>query len=124
VRQVSEVDVAGVVRVYDEARAGEYRVLVDRVWPRGVPKEAARVDVWLKDVAPSTALRRWYGHDPALFEEFRRRYEEELTERPAADALRPLEELTAARKTVLVTATRDVPHSHAAVLASLLNLTM
>jgi uncharacterized protein YeaO (DUF488 family) len=112
-----------VVRIYDEAEAGEYRVLVDRVWPRGISKEAARLDLWLKDVAPSTDLRRWYGHDPARFEEFRRRYEAELTEPVAADALRRLRELTADRPVALVTATKDVPHSNAAVLASLLDLT-
>jgi uncharacterized protein YeaO (DUF488 family) len=112
-----------VVRVYDEPVAGEYRVLVDRVWPRGITKEAARLDLWLKDVAPSTELRHWYGHAPERFEEFRRRYEGELAEPPAADALRRLEELVGGHRVVLVTSTRDVPHSHAAVLASLLNLT-
>lgn len=113
----------GVVRIYDEVTAGEYRVLVDRVWPRGVSKEAAHLDLWLKDVAPSTELRRWYGHDPARFEEFRRRYEAELAAPPAADALRRLKELAADRRIVLVTATKDTPRSNAAVLASLLNLT-
>jgi uncharacterized protein YeaO (DUF488 family) len=114
----------GVVRIYDEVTAGEYRVLVDRVWPRGVSKEAAHLDLWLKDVAPSTELRRWYGHDPARFEEFRRRYEAELAAPPAADVLRRLKELAADRRIVLVTATKDTPRSNAAVLASLLNLTM
>ena len=113
----------GVVRIYDEVTAGEYRVLVDRVWPRGVSKQAAHLDLWLKDVAPSTELRRWYGHDPARFEEFRRRYEAELSAPPAADALGRLKELAADQRVVLVTATKDAPRSNAAVLASLLNLT-
>ncbi|GLY86932.1 DUF488 domain-containing protein [Actinoallomurus iriomotensis] len=113
----------GVVRIYDEVTAGEYRVLVDRVWPRGISKDAAHLDLWLKDVAPSTELRRWYGHDPERYEEFRRRYEAELADPPAADALRRLKELAADRRVVLVTATKDVPRSNAAVLASLLNLT-
>jgi uncharacterized protein YeaO (DUF488 family) len=119
VRDVHE-DVT-VARIYDTATAGGFRVLVDRVWPRGMSKESARLDLWLKDVAPSTDLRRWYGHDPARFEEFRRRYEAELTEPPAAGALRRLADLASARHVVLVTATKDVSHSQAAVLATLLN---
>jgi uncharacterized protein YeaO (DUF488 family) len=115
-------DAVTVVRVYEDAAAtGGTRVLVDRVWPRGVSKEAAHLDLWLKDVAPTTELRRWYGHDPARFEEFRRRYEAELAESPAAEALRRLRDLAAERPVVLVTATKDVPHSQAAVLAALLD---
>jgi uncharacterized protein YeaO (DUF488 family) len=115
-------DAVTVVRVYEDAAAtGGTRVLVDRVWPRGVSKEAAHLDLWLKDVAPTTELRRWYGHDPARFEEFRRRYEAELAEPPAAEALRRLRDLAAERPVVLVTATKDVPHSQAAVLAALLD---
>jgi uncharacterized protein YeaO (DUF488 family) len=112
-----------VVRVYDDAdpASGGTRVLVDRVWPRGVSKEAARLDLWLKDVAPSTELRRWYGHDPARFTEFRRRYVAELAEPPASDALRRLRDLAGEHPVVLVTATKDVPHSQAAVLAALLD---
>ena len=110
-----------VVRVYDDTTTtGGTRVLVDRVWPRGVSKEAAHLDLWLKEVAPSTELRRWYGHDPARFAEFRRRYEAELAEPPAAEALSRLRALAAERPVVLVTATKDVPHSQAAVLAELL----
>jgi len=114
-----------VVRVYDDAgddaASGRTRVLIDRVWPRGVSKEAARLDLWLKDVAPTTELRRWFGHDPARFTEFRHRYEAELTEPPASTALARLRDLAAHRHVTLVTATRDVPHSHATVLAGLLN---
>jgi uncharacterized protein YeaO (DUF488 family) len=121
---VSVADKVTVVRVY-EPPAGGTRVLVDRIWPRGISKEAAHLDLWLKDVAPSTALRRWFGHDPAKFEEFRGRYEAELGEPPASEALRRLEDLAAEQPLVLVTATKDVPHSHAAVLAELLmNLTL
>jgi uncharacterized protein YeaO (DUF488 family) len=71
-------------------------------------------------VAPSTALRQWYGHDPARFAEFRRRYEAELTGPPASAALRRLKDLAGMSPLTLVTATKDVPHSHAAVLAELL----
>jgi uncharacterized protein YeaO (DUF488 family) len=113
-------DVA-VVRVYDDPDAVEgVRVLVDRIWPRGVAKQEARLDRWLKDVAPSTALRRWYGHDPAKFAEFRTRYQAELAEPPASDALRTLRDLAREDRVVLVTATKDVAHSQAAVLAELL----
>ena len=112
-------DKVTVVRDY-EPPAGGPRVLVDRIWPRGISKEAADLDLWLKDVAPSTALRRWYGHDPARFAEFRRRYEAELGEPPASEALRRLEDLAASPPLVLVTATKDVPHSNAAVLVDLL----
>jgi len=111
-----------VVRVYeDPAAAGDTRVLVDRVWPRGITKEAARLDLWLKDVAPSTELRKWYGHEPARFPEFRSRYEAELAEPPARDALGRLRDLAAEGPLILVTATKDVSHSQAAVLAELLN---
>src|SRR5262249_17543450 len=103
--------------------AGGFRVLVDRVWPRGVSKDAARLGLWLKDVAPSTELRRWYGHDPERFEEFRRRYEAELAEPPASEALRRLRDIAAKRPVVLVTATKDVAHSQATVLADLLGTT-
>jgi DNA-3-methyladenine glycosylase len=70
-------------RVYEPASDEDgYRVLVDRLWPRGVSKVAARLDEWDKDIAPSDDLRRWYGHDPALFDEFARRYRAELDARP------------------------------------------
>jgi uncharacterized protein YeaO (DUF488 family) len=108
-----------VQRVYDEPSGGT-RVLVDRIWPRGLAKDTAHLDLWPKDVAPSTELRRWYAHDPAKFTEFRDRYEAELAEPPAADALNRLRDLAAAGPLTLLTATKDVPHSHAAVLADLL----
>ena len=74
-------------RVYEEPREEDgTRVLVERLWPRGVSRERARLDLWLKDVAPSTGLRRWYGHDEALWEEFRRRYFRELEAHPEAVA--------------------------------------
>jgi uncharacterized protein YeaO (DUF488 family) len=109
-------------RVYDEPAGGDgTRVLVDRVWPRGLTKDAAALDEWAKDVAPSTELRKWYGHDPAKFEEFRRRYAVELagpTQRAALARLRGLAET--GKPVTLLTATRDVEHSQAAVLAELL----
>jgi len=101
-------------RVYDADVAG-YRVLVDRLWPRGITKDGAALDEWLKDVAPSTELRRWYGHQPSRFAEFRRRYRAELEQAPASDAARHLRDLTEARL-VLLTATHDIERSGALVL--------
>jgi uncharacterized protein YeaO (DUF488 family) len=109
-----EVDVR---RVYDDPSPEDgRRVLVDRIWPRGLAKARAGIDEWAKEVAPSTELRRWYGHDPGRFEEFRRRYQAELAEPQRQAALRHLRELARSGPLTLVTATRDVDHSQAAVL--------
>jgi uncharacterized protein YeaO (DUF488 family) len=110
-------------RVYDDLPPGqekETRVLVDRVWPRGVRKDALRLDEWARDVAPSTELRKWYGHDPAKFPEFRQRYLAELAQPGPQAALGQLRTLAAAGPVVLLTATRDTAHSQAAVLAEIL----
>jgi uncharacterized protein YeaO (DUF488 family) len=109
-------------RVYEgDPGDGVHRVLVDRLWPRGVAKDRAPVDQWAKDVAPSTELRRWYGHDPARFEEFARRYRKELARPPAAGALAELRARVAKSRVALVTATRDVEHSGARVLQEVLS---
>ena len=105
-------------RVYDEpdrAHAGA-RILVDRLWPRGVAKVDVAPEEWLKDVAPSTELRRWYGHEVEKFDEFERRYRAELRRQPASAAVEHLLDLAGHRRVTLLTATRDVPHSGAAVL--------
>jgi uncharacterized protein YeaO (DUF488 family) len=109
-------------RVYDDpAPQDGARVLVDRVWPRGLRKDAARLDEWARDVAPSTVLRTWYGHDPAKFGEFlRRRYAAELAGDVPHAALGRLRALAAAGPVTLLTATRDIDHSQAAVLAQIL----
>lgn len=99
------------------------RVLVDRLWPRGVSKERAALDLWLKEVAPSPGLRVWYGHRPERFEEFARRYREELSRGPAAEAAERLRALASRRTVTLLTATRDVERSGAAVLAEFLRET-
>ena len=105
------------LRVYDAIRADAgYRVLVDRLWPRGVTKADVALDEWLKDAAPSTDLRRWYGHDVTRFDEFARRYRAELRRPPASDAVEHLIELSRTRSVTLLTATRDVEHSGARVL--------
>ncbi len=106
-------------RAYDPPSARDgMRVLVDRIWPRGLRKAKARIDVWLRDVAPSTALRQWFGHDPARWREFRRRYRAELRRRSA-----PLARLKAMVKRAHVTliySARDVRHNQAVVLKELL----
>lgn len=105
-------------RVYEETSPQDgKRVLVDRVWPRGMRKEDAHLDEWLRDVAPSSELRRWYGHEPARFAEFRRRYRAELRDAEHREAARHLLDLAAHDPLTLLTATKDVDHSQAAVLA-------
>ncbi len=105
-------------RVYDDPSPDDgTRVLVDRVWPRGLARARAGIDEWAKAVAPSTELRRWYGHDPGRFEEFRRRYLAELAEPERHSALGRLRELARSGRLTLLTATRDIDHSQAAVLA-------
>jgi len=109
-------------RIYDSPAVGDgTRVLVDRLWPRGLSKAGAHLDEWCKAVAPSTALRKWYGHDPALFDEFARRYLGELAEPARAAALGHLRELTKQQMLTLLTATRNVDLSAAAVLAGLVS---
>jgi uncharacterized protein YeaO (DUF488 family) len=109
-------------RVYDPPAPDDgRRILVDRVWPRGLSKEKAHLDEWSKDVAPSTTLRTWYAHDPALFEEFRRRYLVELEAPTRAEALARLRQYAAEGTVTLLTATRAVEISQAAVLADLLS---
>jgi uncharacterized protein YeaO (DUF488 family) len=108
----------GYRRIYDEPnRSDGVRVLVDRVWPRGIKKENAHLDEWLPAVAPSTELRQWYGHDPERFAEFRRRYLAELEEPEHQEAARHLRSIAGGTHLTLLTATRDVEHSQAAVLA-------
>ena len=108
-------------RAYDPPSPDDgARVLVDRIWPRGLRKDAARLDEWAKDAAPSTELRKWYGHDPAKFSEFRRRYLDELSGRAQRKELGRLRALAAVRPVTLLTATRDVELSQAAVLAQVL----
>jgi uncharacterized protein YeaO (DUF488 family) len=105
-------------RVYDDPSpdAGT-RVLVDRLWPRGLAKSSAHLDQWAKEVAPSGELRAWYGHAPDRFDEFRRRYLTELADAEHAAAFDRLRELARGGTLTLLTATKDVEHSQAHVLA-------
>ncbi|MGH3814330.1 MAG: DUF488 domain-containing protein [Pseudonocardiaceae bacterium] len=110
-----------VARIYDEATEHDgNRVLVDRLWPRGMSKSRAGLDEWCKQVAPSTALRKWYRHDAQRFAEFRRRYRAELAAGEHATALAHLRELARDRALTLLTASKDPVVSEAAVLAELL----
>lgn len=105
-------------RIYEASSPHDgKRILVDRLWPRGVSKQAAQLDEWLKAVAPSAELRRWYGHDPAKFREFKSRYAEELDDAEHHQAWQHLVEESAGGPITLLTATKDLEHSEAAVLA-------
>lgn len=106
-------------RAYDPAVSADgYRVLIDRLWPRGISRERAKLDEWDKELPPSTELRQWFGHDPKRFQEFRRRYIEELRrQRPRLTALR----CRAQEGTLtLVYSARDTEHNDAVVLAEVL----
>ena len=108
-------------RVYDAVAEDDgTRVLVDRLWPRGLTFSAARIDDWAKDVAPSSELRVWFHHEPARFAEFRRRYLDELAAPTSQAALDRICTIAARGPLTLLTATRDVEHSQAVVLAELL----
>lgn len=108
-------------RVYETAAPGDgFRILVDRLWPRGLSKEKARVDLWLKDIAPSDELRRWFNHEEAKWPEFRRRYKEELDAAPGA--LREFREAAKGRTVVtLLYGAKDEQHNQAVVLRDYLN---
>jgi uncharacterized protein YeaO (DUF488 family) len=108
-----------VKRAYEQAADSDgYRVLIDRLWPRGVSKADARLDEWARELAPSAGLRRWFGHDPARFDEFRRRYADELGEHE--DRLQELRKRARAGTLTLVYAARDTEHNDAVVLAQIL----
>jgi uncharacterized protein YeaO (DUF488 family) len=118
---VSGAHLLRVRRIYEEPQRDDgLRVLVDRLWPRGLPKEPARFDEWCKAVAPSTALRQWYGHDRRRFEEFADRYRRELADADHAASVDHLADSAARGNLTLLTATREVDISAAAVLHELL----
>ncbi len=106
-------------RVYDPpARGDGRRFLVDRIWPRGMPKARLQPDGWLPDVAPSTELRKWFGHDPAKWTEFERRYRAELEAKP--EAWRPLLEAAREGTVTLLFSARDDKHNNAVALKAFL----
>lgn len=102
-------------RAYDPpAKSDGRRVLVDRIWPRGVARDDLRIEAWLKELAPSPGLRKWFGHDPDKWEEFKGRYARELDERP--EALAQLAEMAKAGRLTLVFGARDTEHNNAVAL--------
>ncbi|MBS1589137.1 MAG: DUF488 domain-containing protein [Bacteroidetes bacterium] len=106
-------------RVYEKAENSDgYRVLVDRVWPRGMTKEAANIDVWFKELAPSTELRKWFGHDPNRWLEFEKRYQDELKKNEFLVAF--LAEIKSKQLVTLVYSAKDELHNQALVLQSFL----
>jgi len=110
-------------RVYEPAaRLDGYRILVDRLWPRGLSKENAAIDEWMKDIAPSAELRRWFGHDPEKWPEFRRHYEREL--RAREDLVLAIAALASRRRVTLVYGARDDAHNDAVVLAAVVRARM
>ena len=109
-------------RAYEEpARSDGQRVLVDRLWPRGVKKDALRLDRWAKELAPSPALRQWFGHDPERFREFARRYHAELRHEPAGSLLAELTQRAARGTVTLVYGARDQEHNGAVVLRDVIS---
>ena len=108
-------------RIYDATGHNDgTRVLVDRVWPRGLAKDDAELDEWIKGVAPSTELRKWYAHDPEKFTEFAQRYRSELGTEQGLEAVHQLQAAVTGKRLTLLTATKDLEHSHLVVLAELL----
>jgi uncharacterized protein YeaO (DUF488 family) len=108
-------------RVYDPPATGDgHRVLVDRLWPRGLRKEEARTDEWLREIAPSANLRKWFGHDPARWPGFVERYRQELASPQAQAQLERLRKLGRRGTVTLLYAARDEQHSNATALADVL----
>jgi uncharacterized protein YeaO (DUF488 family) len=107
-------------RIYEAASETDgLRILVDRLWPRGMTKKRAAVDLWLKEVAPSTELRKWFGHDPAKWNQFQERYRKEL--RACKDAIGLLKETSKAGPITLLYGARDEEHNEALVLKTCLD---
>jgi len=115
----STTDQVRIKRAYAPADDGDgYRVLVDRLWARGVSKEKAHLDAWMKEIAPSTELRRWFGHDPARWDEFQRRYRAELAEPERRQLVEALAERATHGPVTLIYGARDTAHNEAVVLCA------
>ena len=110
-----KLDMIVLKRIYDQpSQTDGLRILVDRLWPRGISKEHAAIDVWLKDIAPSTALRTWFNHQPEKFQEFSSKYVEELSDNPKTEELIQL--IDRYRHVTLLYAAKDPAINHAIVL--------
>jgi uncharacterized protein YeaO (DUF488 family) len=118
-RQKRRTSSIAIKRAYDKPSPQDgVRILIDRLWPRGLSKPKLKIDAWPRELTPSTDLRKWYGHEPARFAEFRRRYRTELAER--AKELGALRAMVRGRAATLITATREVDLSHAAVMREIM----
>jgi len=110
----------GIKRIYEQLGDDGYRILIDRLWPRGLSKEKVHVDLWMKEIAPSTELRKWFRHDPAKWNEFDRLYRKELTEE--SELMQQIKDLEKVHgKVTLLYAAKDGDHSQAAVLIEVLS---
>jgi len=108
-------------RIYDPPEATDgYRVLVDRLWPRGLTKERAKIDEWMKDLAPSDTLRRWFSHDPKKWDEFKKRYREELKNPTKAALLAQIRELSRRQTVTILYSARDEKHNNAVVVREMI----
>ena|ERR1700733_4838846 len=106
-------------RIYSPFESTDgYRVLIDRLWPRGIKKEKANIDSWLKEIGPSTPLRKWFGHDPERWTSFRKKYQEELKDNETLSELRKI--VKQHKKVTLLYGAKDEEHNHAVVLMELL----
>ncbi len=118
----STTDQVRIKRAYEPADDGDgYRVLVDRLWARGVSKEKAHLDAWMKEIAPSTELRRWFGHDTARWDEFERRYRVELAEPERSHLVEALAERATHGPVTLIYGARDTAHNEAVVLCAVVS---
>lgn len=107
-------------RAYHSAiKKGEYRCLVDRLWPRGISKEILHLDAWMKDLGPSTVLRRWFNHDPSKFDEFKEKYLLELQSKPKQELLHQLVEISKTQDVVLLYASKEEVYNQASILLEL-----
>lgn len=105
------------IRIYDKSVSGGFRILVDRLWPRGIRKEDAGIDLWLKEIAPSNELRKWFGHDQERYEEFAARYRQELdTSSASVDFVALCREKLVGQDVILLYAAKDEEHNNAVVL--------
>lgn len=106
-------------RVYEKpAKEDGYRILVDRLWPRGISKASAEIDEWIKEIAPSTELRKWFNHEPEKFSEFKKRYKEELKTHVAE--LKKIHEISQKKKITLLYSAKDTQYNQAVVLLEVL----
>jgi uncharacterized protein YeaO (DUF488 family) len=112
-------------RIYDAREKSDgYRILVDRLWPRGISKDSAHIDEWLKELAPSDALRKWFNHDPERWQEFQKRYKTELNSPALREILQRLGTMAKKKKVTLLFGAKDIEHNNAVVLASFIKKTL